>query len=821
MQNRLFKKGLVFVVITLFTMTSVVPSITGEGEDFFYADQDIPVQNGGISGDYTDTHSSDDTYEAISERESGGKPSKRYSYLEHKWTFELTGSFSSIDFYIEAYHTSNSEGDDFVFAYSTNNVDYTDMLTVTKTSDDDSTQGFSLPSSLSGTVYIRVRDTDQTQGRKTLDTVYIDYMYILAMTVPDTTPPVISNVASSYDFTNGIEIITSSNTLGKFDLWENQSGGWVDVDDIGDSYAYSIKIADTDNDGQNEVISVYATEMKIYEKQSGGWVKDWNIPLSQVRDVDVGDIDNDGQNEIVLGSDQSGFARIYEYNGSGYELIWTATYESLINGYSVKIGDVTNDGKVDFLVSDLTPILVYENQFGTFVNTYNITGAGNNDNIDIGDADNDGDDEVIFCGADYKVHLVEFNGSGFEEVWDSGVMGSEFVQGCVIGDVDTDGYNEIVAGGEEMYIWENHSGGWTNVWSSSGYSGQEMKSLQVLDVDDDGKNEFISADGSLKWYIWGHVSGNNYVEEYSSSYEGTMMKITAGDVDNDAGIKATITWNTDEPSNSLVNYGITTALENITLDSNLVTNHQMILNGLLSDTTYYFEVQSTDASENTATDDNNGNYYTIFIGADTTPPVITYVQSSGITHNSATITWNTDEISNSRVNYGTTIALGESEFDSSMVTSHSIVLLDLIPETTYFFEVESTDGDGNMATDDNSGSYYSFTTDSEPSNAMHVYSIDMWYTQAKNKYTIYSRIKIVDAGGNSAEGATVNIDLALPNTVVISMSDVTDSNGEVTCTYGPTPKTGTYITTITDVVKSGWIYNSEDNLETSETLSVS
>jgi len=820
MQNVLFKKGLVFVIIALFTLTSVVPSIVGEENEYFYANQDIPVSNGGISGDYTDTFSSDDVYEAISERESGGKPSNRYSYLEHKWTFALTCSYTSIDFYIEAYHSANSEGDDFVFAYSTNDADYTDILTVTKTTDDDTNQGFSLPNSLSGTVYIRVKDTDQTPGRKTLDTVYIDYIYILAMTSPDTTPPVISNVASSYVFTNGIEIITSSDTAGKFDLWENQSAGWVDVNDIGDSYAYSIKIADTDNDGQNEVISVYATEMKIYEKQSGGWVKDWCVSLSQVRDVDVGDIDNDGQNEIVAGSDQSGFARAYEYNGSDYELIWTATYESLMNGYSVKIGDVTNDGKVDFLVSDLSPILVYENQFGTFVNTYNITGAGNNDNIDIGDADNDGDNEVIFCGADYKVHLVEWNDSGFEEVWDSGVTGSEYVQGCVIGDVDTDGYNEIVAGGEEMYIWENHSGGWSNVWSSSGYGGQEMKSLQVLDVDDDGKNEFVSADGSLKWYIWGHVSGNNYVEEYSSAYEGTMMKITAGDVDNDAGIQATISWDTDEPSDSVVNYGTTTELGNTVIDSSLVTNHQIFLNKLLSNTTYYFEVQSTDASDNTATDDNNGDYYTFTTEQDNTPPIITNVQTKSITHNSATITWDTDESSNSRVNYGTTTDLSDTEFDGSRVTYHSIGLLGLQPETTYYYEVESADSYGNTATDDNSGAFYTFTTEQAPNNVMHVYSIDMWYTQSRNKYTIYSKVKIVDASDNAVEGATVDIDLTLPNAIVISMNDITDSNGEVTFVYGPTPKVGTYTITVTDAVKSGWTYNPDDNLETSENLNV-
>ncbi|HEY5621455.1 MAG TPA: putative Ig domain-containing protein, partial [Pontiella sp.] len=84
----------------------------------------------------------------------------------------------SVIFYVEAYHTANSEGDDFVFAYSTDNVNFTDMVTVTKTADDDIAELYALPNTLSGTVYIRVTDTDSSQGNKGLDTVYVDAMYI-------------------------------------------------------------------------------------------------------------------------------------------------------------------------------------------------------------------------------------------------------------------------------------------------------------------------------------------------------------------------------------------------------------------------------------------------------------------------------------------------------------------------------------------------------------------------------------------------------------------------------------------------------------------
>ncbi|UCE06096.1 MAG: T9SS type A sorting domain-containing protein, partial [bacterium] len=67
---------------------------------------------------------------------------------------------------------------DFVFSYSTDNVDYSDMVTVTKTADDDAYQTYELPSSLSGTTYIRVVDTNHKKGKSNLDIIYIDQMFI-------------------------------------------------------------------------------------------------------------------------------------------------------------------------------------------------------------------------------------------------------------------------------------------------------------------------------------------------------------------------------------------------------------------------------------------------------------------------------------------------------------------------------------------------------------------------------------------------------------------------------------------------------------------
>jgi len=92
---------------------------------------------------------------------------------------------------------------------------------------------------------------------------------------------------------------------------------------------------------------------------------------------------------------------------------------------------------------------------------------------------------------------------------------------------------------------------------------------------------------------------------------------------------------------------------------------------------------------------------------DTTPPVISNIANTTPTTNSVTITWDTDENSNSLVRYGTVSGTYTNiESGTSMATSHSITLTGLNPETTYYFVVNSTDTNGNS----NQSVEYSFIT---------------------------------------------------------------------------------------------------------------
>ena len=96
-----------------------------------------------------------------------------------------------------------------------------------------------------------------------------------------------------------------------------------------------------------------------------------------------------------------------------------------------------------------------------------------------------------------------------------------------------------------------------------------------------------------------------------------------------------------------------------------------------------------------------GNFTWAFttVGPDTTPPVISNVSVANITLSGATVSWTTNEPSDSQVLYGSTAAYGLlSAVNSSLVTAHSIALAGLAPNMTYHFAVKSADASGNLAT---------------------------------------------------------------------------------------------------------------------------
>ncbi|MEK7217908.1 MAG: fibronectin type III domain-containing protein, partial [Patescibacteria group bacterium] len=100
--------------------------------------------------------------------------------------------------------------------------------------------------------------------------------------------------------------------------------------------------------------------------------------------------------------------------------------------------------------------------------------------------------------------------------------------------------------------------------------------------------------------------------------------------------------------------------------------------------------------------------------ADTTPPTLSNITATGITLTAATVTWTTDEPANSFIQYGTGTVYGQSMIDTTLTTSHSLILTNLLPGTLYHYRVTSSDALGNSAMSED----FTFTTQGEGGPAL-------------------------------------------------------------------------------------------------------
>jgi hypothetical protein len=83
---------------------------------------------------------------------------------------------------------------------------------------------------------------------------------------------------------------------------------------------------------------------------------------------------------------------------------------------------------------------------------------------------------------------------------------------------------------------------------------------------------------------------------------------------------------------------------------------------------------------------------------DTVAPIITSIAAVP-SYNGAAISWMTNELSDSQVAYGTSTTYGSlTTLNSTLVTSHSVQLTGLSPNTLYHYRVSSKDAAGNLAT---------------------------------------------------------------------------------------------------------------------------
>jgi hypothetical protein len=140
---------------------------------------------GTVSGDYHDTTASDDVWQSITEVLTPGVPQNRFSVLEHHWTFNISAG-SRVEFHVEAFQTISTDWDDFDFEYSIDAGQNWERIPVGRLpyADEDYELAVEFPTPVSGTVLIRVIDTNHTPATQDLDTITVDELFVRSIGAP-------------------------------------------------------------------------------------------------------------------------------------------------------------------------------------------------------------------------------------------------------------------------------------------------------------------------------------------------------------------------------------------------------------------------------------------------------------------------------------------------------------------------------------------------------------------------------------------------------------------------------------------------------------
>ena len=188
------------------------------------------------------------------------------------------------------------------------------------------------------------------------------------------------------------------------------------------------------------------------------------------------------------------------------------------------------------------------------------------------------------------------------------------------------------------------------------------------------------------------------------------VSISDIDTENITSSSVSISFQTNKPTNGSVRYGFSDEYgssvsedESLEEKDNYSQEHEIILQGLLSNVEYHYKVVAQDAFGNIGSSADE-TFETLGLSS------ISGVSVSSVTLNSATITWETAEPTTSELDYGITTNYGESVEDEDLANFHRIELTELSSGQEYNFRIRGLREDESIVSSDN----YVFATYPEP-----------------------------------------------------------------------------------------------------------
>jgi len=497
------------------------------------------------------------------------------------------------------------------------------MFTVTKTADDDNYQVYEFPALLSGTVYIRVKDTLPGPNiHKHIDKLHVDHMFIQAEV--DVTGPEISAVRT--------DIVSDH-------AWVNLGPAVVSGPLVG-RQRFAMAYDSTENltimFGGNPAVGPYLNDTWAYSYDDNTWTNnDPNVvggPLQGRYSHAMAYAPSVGRTVL--------FGGYHRYNGTGYYLNDTWEYNYSENTWSLAVNGTPAARRFIQMVYDASA------------------------------------DQVILFGGTGQ------GGQKFDETWaydpnnatwenrqPSGTPGPRWVYAMAYHALEnkTILFGGLTPDGEsnETWVYDYNTNTWTNMSPTveGGVLTPRVAASMVYDSSADDVIMFGGEDSSGQldetWAYnystnkWSRLDpdqvggvlrpreGHAMVYDASAGktilfggWTGTQPSTHFGDAWEYMrdGRAAAITWVTDEDSDSVVYYGPTQSLGFTASEAEFVKNHLVSLRNLEANTTYYYQVNSTDRLGNSATDPEVHSFSTVLPFNESPEPPSNPIPADGTTH---------------------------------------------------------------------------------------------------------------------------------------------------------------------------------------------
>ena len=308
-------------------------------------------------------------------------------------------------------------------------------------------------------------------------------------------------------------------------LYENDgSGNFTAMSQpaIVNVYAGAAEFADVENDGDMDLLitgntgSPAATANLYINDGLGSYSLSPGTPFepSNNGDIDFGDIDGDNDLDLIMtGKDASGnvFSKLYTNNGTGSFTLVTGTIFTGVYMSSTEFIDVDNDGDLDLLMcgadsSDVSTANLYENNGSGIFNLVIGTPFDNAQFGDIafGDTDNDGDQDILIVGQnDSSQYIAKFyinTGTSFS-IHPNTPFPETFLHSSSFADFNNDGKLDLLYIGNALngligHIYENQ-GSNNFVLADSTLSGSYNGSNIVADLNGDNKMDIVTTGTSF------------------------------------------------------------------------------------------------------------------------------------------------------------------------------------------------------------------------------------------------------------------------------------------------------------------------------------